>query len=415
MQEPLDTRTLSPRTPRTQPTGRPEPTGDGRTPYDTMGFKDLTARALQLNASDIHLAVGEPPRFRIRGEIELFNLPVVTEETFQRWLGEILGPEQRQRFEQEQEYDTAVFYPDLVRCRINIFMALMGPAMVVRLIPLVAKGIDELGLPAKLKDIAEQPKGLILVTGPTGSGKSTTLAAMIRYLNENHKKNIISIEDPIEYVHQSQKCSIRQREVGIHTHSFERALRSVLREDPDIIMIGEMRDRLTVEIALKAAQTGHLVFGTLHTNSSVATIDRLLNIYTPSEQEPMRHQMAESLVAIVSQMLVPSNDGGRRAVLEVFINTVTARDYIDRGIYDELAQLIPNCGYEGMQTMNQVLFNLVKEGTVSPEVAEKYSPVPNEMAQLLRGKVSNAEEATRDESRRGGRDSGYSSFSRPKR
>lgn len=412
--EPLDTRTLSARPPR-PPLSSRSMEQDGQAVYATMAFKDLISRAIQLNASDIHLSTAEPPRFRIRGEIEVFNLPSVSAETFTRWIAEFLGPEQIKRFEQEQEYDTAVFYPNLIRCRVNLFMSLLGPSMVVRLIPLTAKSLDELGMPPKLKEITEFPKGLVLVTGATGSGKSTTLAAMIRYLNENFKKNIISIEDPIEYVHQSQKCSIRQREVGIHTHSFERALRSVLREDPDIILIGEMRDRMTMEIALKAAQTGHLVFGTLHTNSCVSTIDRMLNIYPPAEQEPMRHQIAESLVAIVSQMLVPSNDGGRRAVMELFINTVTARDYIDRGIYDELAQLIPNSTYEGMQTMNQVLFDLVREGTISPEVAEKYSPVPNEMAQMLRGRVGNADQAARNEQERRSRnnpdDQGYANFS----
>ncbi|WP_218082903.1 type IV pilus twitching motility protein PilT [Anthocerotibacter panamensis] len=418
MQEPLDTVTLSPKPPRTQQFARSDQGADARA-YETMAFRDLVSRAMQLNASDIHLCSGEPPRFRIRGEIELFNLPSVSEEVFRRWVTDILAPEQIKRYDQEQEYDTAVFFPGMIRCRVNLFFSLLGPAMVVRLIPLLAKGIDELGLPTKLKDISENPKGLVLVTGPTGSGKSTTLAAMVRYLNENYKKNIISIEDPIEYVHQSIKCSIRQREVGIHTQSFDRALRSVLREDPDIILIGEMRDRLTVEVALKAAQTGHLVFGTLHTNSAVATIDRILNIYPPSEQEPMRHQIAESLVAIVSQMLVPSNDGGRRAVMEIFINTVTAQDYIDRGVYDELAQLIPTCSYEGMQTMNQVLHALVKGGIITGEVAEKYSPVPNEMAQLLRGKLTTTEEAvaSSDTERRRGNWDGYSGSynTRPKR
>ncbi len=409
--QPLDTVTLSPKTVRT---ARLDQMDSGT--YDNMTFQELVSRAMQLNASDIHMCVDEPPRFRIRGEIEVFNLPPVSHSAYQRWLNEILpSAEQIRRFEQEQEYDTAVYFPGMIRCRVNLFMSLLGPSMVVRLIPLIVKSIDELGLPTKLKEISEFPKGLILVTGPTGSGKSTSLAAMIRYLNENYKKNIISIEDPIEYVHQSQKCSIRQREVGIHTHSFERALKSVLREDPDIILIGEMRDRLTVEIAMKAAQTGHLVFGTLHTNSAISTIDRILNIYPPSEQEPVRHQIAESLVAIISQMLVPSNDGGRQAVMEVFINTVTARDYIDRGIYDELAQLIPTCTYEGMQTMNQVLFQMVKEGVISPEVAEKYSPVPNEMAQMLRGKVSNADDVGRADADSDKRRKDYSGFSGPAR
>ncbi len=364
--------------------------------YDAVGFKDLVTRALKLSASDIHLCVNESPRFRIRGEIETFNLPPLSEFVFYRWLEEILSPQQIAKFEEEQEYDTAAYFPDLIRCRINLFFSLLGSSMVIRLIPLEAKSMEQLYLPEKLKELCAVPKGLFLITGPTGSGKSTTVAAMIRYMNETFKKNIVSIEDPIEFVHTSKKCTIRQREVGIHTKAFENALRAVLREDPDIILIGEMRDRMTVETALKAAQTGHLVFGTLHTNSAVATINRILNIFQPSEQDPIRHQLSESLVAIAAQMLLPSTDGSRRAVLELYINTVTGRDFIDRGDYDQLTQLIKECDYEGMQTMNDVMFRLVKEGVITPETSIKFSPYPNEMSQLLRGKEDNLIAANRE-------------------
>jgi twitching motility protein PilT len=226
-----------------------------------------------------------------------------------------------------------------------------------------------------------------LVTGPTGSGKSTTLAAMIDYINSEMPKHIISIEDPVEFVHQSRKAMIRQREVGIHTHKFDNALKASLREDPDIILIGEMRDRETVNTALKAAQTGHLVFGTLHTNSAAKTIERILNLYNPEEQGPMRVQVAESLVGVVAQSLVRTTDGKRAAIHEIMINTDAMKDYILRGEVESIEQLIPQCTYDGMMTMNQCLYELYEEGRIDEETAVEASPKPNEMAQILRGRV----------------------------
>ncbi len=352
-------------------------------------LEELIREAQNCRVSDIHLGVQERPRFRRRGQMEYTGYPPTTDEVFFGWWQDVLTPEQIAEFKRTKELDTAIFYPGFARCRVNLFQSLNGPAAVMRLIELEIPTMQELKLPDVLKTIAEQHKGLVLVTGPTGSGKSTTLAAMIRYLNESHAKHIISIEDPIEYVHTSIRSLIRQREVGMHTMEFESALRASLREDPDIILIGEMRDRITVDIALKAAQTGHLVFGTLHTNSAVSTIERLLNIYSPAEQEPMRHQIAESLVAVIAQTLVKTNDGKRCAAHEIMINTDAARDYIKGNKVDELDSLIPQCTFDGMQTMNQALYRLYQEERITAETAIGASPRPNEMRQQLRGKMDN--------------------------
>lgn len=239
----------------------------------------------------------------------------ITPEIFEEYLTEILTPAQRQQFAETKELDTAIFYPGFIRCRVNCFDSLTGGAIVLRLISLKVPSIDELRLPQVLKEIAGKPQGLVLVTGPTGSGKSTTIAAMIRDLNETITKHIVTIEDPIEYVHTSQKCLISQREVGLHTLEFFNALRAVLREDPDIILIGEMRDRITVNTALQAAQTGHLVLGTLHTRNAIDAINRLLNLYNPDEQPSMRIQIVESLVAVIAQQLLPTTDSQRLALL----------------------------------------------------------------------------------------------------
>ena len=352
-------------------------------------LEELIREAQAYRVSDIHLGVQERPRFRRRGQMEYTAYPPTTDEVFFGWWQDVLTPEQIAEFKRTKELDTAIFYPGFARCRVNLFQSLHGPSAVMRLIDLEIPSMEELQLPEALKTIAGQHKGLVLVTGPTGSGKSTTLAAMIRHLNENHCKHIISIEDPIEYVHTSIRSLIRQREVGMHTLEFENALRASLREDPDIILIGEMRDRITVDIALKAAQTGHLVFGTLHTNSAVSTIERLLNIYSPAEQEPMRHQIAESLVAVIAQVLVKTTDGKRCAAHEIMINTDAARDYIKGNKVDELDSLIPQCTFDGMQTMNQALYKLYQDERITAETATEASPRPNEMRQQLRGKMDN--------------------------
>lgn len=356
-------------------------------PKGGVTIEKLVMEAYQNGYSDIHIGVGETPRFRDRGEMRMSQHPITDDDAFDYWLEEILTPDQIRQFRTTQEYDGATQYEGIARVRINIFVALNGPAMVMRLIPLKILTLDELNLPLVFQDLCHYHKGLILITGPTGSGKSTTMAAMVDYINANMPKHIISIEDPIEFVHKSQKAMIRQREVGIHTRKFDNALKASLREDPDVILIGEMRDRETVNTALKAAQTGHLVFGTLHTNSAVKTIERILNLYNPEEQGPMRMQVAESLVGVVAQSLLRTTDGKRAAIHEIMINTDAVKDYILRGDVEEIEALIPECTYDGMVTMNQCIYRLYEEGRIDEETALEASPKPNEMAQILRGRI----------------------------
>ncbi len=350
-------------------------------------LEHLVREAYDRGISDLHLGVGELPRFRDRGQIITTDYPEITEATFFAWLREILSDQQIEQFKEELEYDGATQYEGLVRVRINIFVSLNGPAMVLRLIPLKILSMEQLNLPPVFRELCHYHKGFVLVTGPTGSGKSTTMAAMIDYINKTMPKHIISIEDPVEFVHRSQKSLIKQREVGIHTLKFDNALKASLREDPDIILIGEMRDRETVNTALKAAQTGHLVFGTLHTNSAVKTIERILNLYNPEEQGPMRIQVAESLVAVIAQTLVRTTDSKRAAVHEIMINTDAIKDYIMRNQVEEIEAIIPRCTFEGMCTMNQSLYQLYEEGRITEEIALEASPKPNEMAMILRGRI----------------------------
>jgi twitching motility protein PilT len=343
--------------------------------------KDASAQG----ASDIHIRVGHAPRFRVRGKMIVAEGQInTTPEIFEMYLGELLTPMQRKQFAETKEMDTAIFYPGFVRCRINCFDSLMGGAIVLRLISLDIPSIDAMGLPQVLKNIIAKPQGLILITGPTGSGKSTTLAAMMRHLNETAYKHVVTIEDPIEYVHPSINCLISQREVGLHTLEFNHALRAVLREDPDVILIGEMRDRVTVNTALQAAQTGHLVLGTLHTRSAINSFNRLLNIYSPEEQEAMRIQISESLVAVIAQLLLPTTDGHRMAVHDILVNTPAMQDYLLKGEEDEAFHLMKTDTAEGMQIMNQALYQAILEGRVTIEDAQKASPDPGELDRLMR-------------------------------
>ena len=356
------------------------------TPQSTI--EQMVREAHAASASDIHIRVGQVPRFRIRGVMQVATSnPKVTPEIFEHYLAEILTPEQRKQFAETKELDTAIFYPGFVRCRVNCFDSLSGGAIVLRLISLEIPTIDALRLPEVLKSVILRSQGLILITGPTGSGKSTTLAAMIDYINNEMPKHIITIEDPIEFVHFSKRALIRHREVGANTLKFDNALKASLREDPDIILVGEMRDKETVNTALKAAQTGHLVMGTLHTNSAVKTIERILQLYEPEQQVPMRVSIAESLVAVISQGLCRTTDGKRAAFHDIMINTDAIRDYIRRGDIDEINALIPRCNFDGMCTMNQSLFKLYEAGRITEETALENSPTPNEMAQMLRGRV----------------------------
>ena len=336
--------------------------------------------------SDIHLGVEEVPRMRDRGEMAAAEYPKTDLNTFMSWLYEVLKVEEVEKFKRELEFDGAIQY-EFARIRLNIFDTLRGPALVMRLIPLKILTMEQLGLPPVFQDISDAHKGLVLVTGPTGSGKSTTMAAMVDYINTEHAKHIITIEDPIEFVHRSKRSLIKQREVGINTLKFDNALKAALREDPDIILVGEMRDRETVNTALKAAQTGHLVMGTLHTNSAIKTIERILTLYSAEEQDAMRIALSESLVAVISQGLCRTTDGKRSAYHDIMVNTETVKDYIKQGKYDEIHNLMLDGEYDGMITTNQALFNLYEEGRITEEVALEMSPSANEMAMMLRGRV----------------------------
>lgn len=363
----------------------------------SITIRQLVQDAYAKQASDIHLRVGEPARYRVRGQMIRQSQPAITPEMFEHFLAEVLTSEQRDRFQAEKELDTAIYYPGFLRCRVNCFESLTGGAIVLRLISLEVPTIDRLGLPSVLKHLVSHQQGLILVTGPTGSGKSTSIAAMIRHLNETDQRHIVTIEDPIEYVHTSQNCLISQREVGLHTHEFQQALRAVLREDPDVILIGEMRDRTTIDTALKAAQTGHLVLGTLHTKGAISTINRLLNIYSPDEQPAMRIQILESLISVVSQQLLPTTDGRRTAVHEILVNTPAMQDYLLKGNETDAFQLMETDANEGMQVMNQALCELILLGRITPEDAVKASPDMGDLRRRVRnegydpGRSSNRE------------------------
>lgn len=347
---------------------------------------ELIRMAFDEGYSDVHLGVGEIPRMRDRGEMLALAYPEVDLPTFMSWLREILSEDEIQKFQRELEFDGATQY-DFARVRINVFGSLRGPAMVLQLIPLKILTMEQLRLPEILRTVSDSHKGLILVTGPTGSGKSTTMAAMVDYINKEHSKHIITIEDPVEFVHQSRRSLVKQREVGMHTHKFDNALKAALREDPDIILVGEMRDKETVNTALKAAQTGHLVMGTLHTNSAIKTLERVLTLYTAEEQPAMRTALAESLVAIIAQGLCRTTDGKRAGFHDILINTETVKDYVRQGKYEEMAELMKDGEYDGMITANQSLFNLYQEGRITEETALELAPTPNEMAMMLRGRI----------------------------
>ena len=379
------TSSMTPRHNEGVPPVPPPPPAPPATIKSKSTIEQMVREAHARQASDIHIRVGEVPRFRIQGQmVAMREQGKVTPQVFDQYLAELLTEHQRQLFAASKELDTAIFYPGLVRCRVNCFDSLTGGAIVLRLISLEVPSIDGLGLPEVLKHMSTASQGLILVTGPTGSGKSTTLAAMIRYMNEESSRHIVTIEDPIEYVHSSQKCLVSQREVGLHTLEFANALRSVLREDPDVILIGEMRDRVTVDTALKAAQTGHLVLGTLHTRNAINALNRLLNIYNPDEQPAMRIQITESLIGVVAQLLIPTTDGRRTAAHEILINTPAMADYLLKGNETEAFQLMETGANEGMQVMNQVLCDLVLLGKISPDEAVKASPDPGDLRRRVR-------------------------------
>jgi len=349
-------------------------------------LEEIVRIAFDQNHSDVHLGVGEEPRFRNRGDIVRTGWPVTEQPTFIGWVREMLGAADLDDFLRDLEYDGSHAFP-FVRVRINLMMTLRGPAMVLRLIPQTIASLEDLNLPPVLQELSSRPKGMVLVTGPTGSGKSTTLAAMIDWINNHMTRHILTIEDPVEFVHESRQSLIRHRGVGEHTKLFHNALRAALREDPDVILIGEIRDRETLTTALEASQTGHLVFGTLHTNSAVKTVERVLGMFPPNEQDSVRRAVSETLLGVISQGLLKTTDGKRCAFHDILINTDACKDYILKGELDEIEDIMGRSAFDGMQTANQALLKLVEEGLVEAEDALAQSLRPNELAQALRGRT----------------------------
>ncbi|AFY83376.1 type IV pilus twitching motility protein PilT [Oscillatoria acuminata] len=361
------------------------PKGPGPSPgHPTL--REIVVRANEEGISDIHVGVNELPRFRKRGDIAEAGYPVTDLNTFMSWLRECMSTEEIQQFQENLDFDGAFDF-GFVRVRVSAFDSLAGPAMVLRLIAAKILTMEQLGLPEVFKKVCHYHKGLVLVTGPTGSGKSTTMAAMIDYMNKNFPYHMITIEDPVEFVHESKKSLIKHREVGRHTLKFFNALKGALRQDPDMMLVGEIRDKETVGIAIKAASTGHLVMGTLHTNSAVKTLTRILDMFSAEEQISVRVSLSEILVAIIAQLLCKTTDGKRAAFHDILINTDVIKEYMLKEQYEDIQQIMLKDTYEGMTTMNRSLYELYQEGRITEEIALEQSPTPNEMAQMLRGRI----------------------------
>ena len=343
-----------------------------------MDISELLAFSVKNKASDLHLSAGLPPMIRVHGDVRRINLPPLEHKDVHGMIYDIMNDGQRKQYEEVLECDFSFAIPGLARFRVNAFNQERGAAAVLRTIPSKILSLEDLNAPRIFADLAMRPRGLVLVTVPTGSGKSTTLAAMVNHLNENEYGHILTIEDPIEFVHDSKKCLINQREVGPHTLSFNNALRSALREDPDCILVGELRDLETIRLALSAAETGHLVFGTLHTSSAAKTIDRIVDVFPADEKEMVRAMLSESLQAVISQTLLKTKDGtGRVAAHEIMIGTPAIRNLIREAKIAQMYSAIQTGSNVGMQTLDQNLTDLVRRNVISNGAARSAAKTPD--------------------------------------
>ena len=334
-----------------------------------MDIAQLLQFAYQQDASDLHVSAGEPPMIRVHGDMKKLKVPALTSEQTHAMIYDIMNDSQRKVFEEFSDIDFSMQLGEIARFRVNVMRQNRGMGAVFRKIPTKVLSLEELGMPQVLADISRKEKGLVLVTGPTGSGKSTTLAGMIDLINDELEGHILTIEDPIEFVHKSKKCLITQREVGPHTQSFSNALRAALREDPDIILVGEMRDLETIQLALTAAETGHLVFGTLHTSSAPKTVDRVIDVFPPNQQAQIRAMFAESIQAVVTQTLCKKVGGGRVAGLEILLGTTAVRNLIREGKIHQIPSAMQTSQGVGMQTMEMHLRELVDRRLITRETA----------------------------------------------
>ena len=342
-----------------------------------MDLNELLSYSLDSGASDLHLSVGSVPMVRINGSMRKLNMDVLSQDDMESMLTQVMNDDQKKLFHERKEIDFSAKLDGKGRFRVNFFNQINGLAGVFRTIPDTIKDLDDLGIPPFMRDLAMLDRGLVLLTGPTGSGKTTTLAAMVNHINTTKPCHIITIEDPVEYFHHTKECLINQRELGANTHSFANALRAALREDPDVILVGEMRDLETISLALTAAETGHLVLSTLHTSSAVKAIDRIIDIYPAGQKDQIRSMLSESLEAVIAQKLLPTKDGkGRVPACEVMIATTAIRNLIREDRIYQISSIIQSGGVEGMQTLDQDLQRLVTQGKIERKVAIEIADIP---------------------------------------